>query len=825
MDRVIIAQLEVETLLKENKYHEAIKTIKSLEKPTAYLQQLKSYAQRQIEGTYTVTEDSKQLAEKIYRILELEKWNTASKEISQLEELNAANSDEEITALIYLFKGIILAQSGIATFSECSPLFNEANRILNNYAKRSPEDEQRVAMSRFRLATQYGDYLMQISRYRNSNHVLFVEDDSVFTDALLAWTMAYDMYSKASRIAVQSLKNQHEFLAASRLNLARLYLLRNSIVQTMTENATDKGIITGSLSIEDISYEIVTSLIGQVHDQDIENNNKLLGQKYQLLASVAIRQFDYKSALQHTEKAKQYYLGSGRLSNFASMERSLGNIAGKLGRTEIELEHLLNYDALLELLQEKIPADDIGLQRAGSMARRATSKERLIELLIENHRETEALQILETVKGRSLYDILMESHQELRTDWSAHAVSSIIKKLPDNTAVLEYFIGREGGWGFFIFNNKIKAFRLQEHLYDSPFYGKELPVKEIISTIQKCLVSDLSNTVETSRGVESMAQKMAKRLKEGSGYSRRWQNSLFRIRNWLLPDYILNEVRQYKIETVLIVPHHILHYLPFAALVTERDKTNDQKKMPQPKFLIDENFSVFYAPSLSNWSLFQQRKSKTFHNISAIGVSEFASAPKLNGVKKDLENVKNIFDKVSILAENHVTKDSVIKTLAEPGFLLIGTHGMNDAKKPLDSYFILRKTSDEDDFITAGELFYTSVKKDLIVLSTCYSGLSEKSPLPSDDLFGIQRALLQSGAGAVVASVWDVYDQTGPLVINGMMKHIANGKPATVALTQAQREFLQQERKEKEPVWTHPYFWAMYILSGNGAIRYMQQNP
>jgi hypothetical protein len=29
------------------------------------------------------------------------------------------------------------------------------------------------------------------------------------------------------------------------------------------------------------------------------------------------------------------------------------------------------------------------------------------------------------------------------------------------------------------------------------------------------------------------------------------------------------------------------------------------------------------------------------------------------------------------------------------------------------------------------------------------------------------------------------------------MKHIANGKPATDALAQAQREFLQQERKEK----------------------------
>ncbi|MDR1485686.1 MAG: CHAT domain-containing protein [Planctomycetaceae bacterium] len=827
VDRVVITQLDVEKLFKENKYHDVIKAIDSLKKTTAYLQQLKLYAQHQIDGINAVTDDPKQLAERIYRILEIEKWNTAFKELSQLEELNKANPDEEITALIYLFKGIVLAQSGIVTFSECSPLFDEANRILNNCAKRSPKDEQRVALSRFRVATHYGDYLMQISRYRNSNHALFVADDSVFTDALLAWTIAYDMYNKANRIAAKSLKDQHEFLAASRLNLARLYLLRSSIVRTMTENATDKGVITDVFSIDDISFEMLTSLIGQVHDQDIKNANKLLGQKYQLLANAAIHQSDYEEALQHAEKAKQYYLESGRLSNFASMERLLGNIAGKLLRTETELEHLLNYDVLLELLREAIPADDIGLQRAGYMARRIASKERLIELLIEKHRETEALQILEAAKGRSLHDILIESHQELRTDWSVHTVNSIIKKLPDNTAVLEYFIGRNGGWGFFVINNKIKAFRLQEQLYDNPFYGKELPAKEIISVVQKCLANDLSNTASASRGFESMAQRMAKRLKEGSGYSRRWQDSLFRIRNWLLPDYVLHEIRQNKIETVLIVPHHVLHYLPFAALVTERDKTNDQKKMPQPKFLIDENFSVFYAPSLSGWSLLQQRNSKTFHNISAIGISEFTSASKLDGVKKDLENVKKIFgDAVSILAENQVTKNSIVKVLGEPGFLLIGTHGMNDAEKPLKSYLLLRKMNDEDDdIITAGELFYTSVKKDLIVLSTCYSGLSEKSPLSSDDLFGIQRALLQSGAGAVITSVWDVYDRTGPLVINGMMQHLANGKPATIALAQAQREFLQQERKEKEQVWTHPYFWAMYVLSGNGAIRYVQQNP
>jgi hypothetical protein len=52
-------------------------------------------------------------------------------------------------------------------------------------------------------------------------------------------------------------------------------------------------------------------------------------------------------------------------------------------------------------------------------------------------------------------------------------------------------------------------------------------------------------------------------------------------------------------EIVLIVPHHILHYLPFAALVSQPDnQRRGPLEMVQPGFVADASYSVTYAPSL-----------------------------------------------------------------------------------------------------------------------------------------------------------------------------------------------------------------------------------
>ena len=201
-----------------------------------------------------------------------------------------------------------------------------------------------------------------------------------------------------------------------------------------------------------------------------------------------------------------------------------------------------------------------------------------------------------------------------------------------------------------------------------------------------------------------------------------------------------------------------------------------------------------------------------------VGLVEVAGDPSLPGVARDLESVKTVFhDRLgSVYFADAATVANAKRALGHPGLLLLATHGMNVADRPLESFVVLQPQEGSDGRLTAAELFQTRVAADLVVMNACYSGLADASPLPGDDLFGLQRALLQAGARTVVAGLWDVYDGTAPELIRGLLARVAAGQAAPAALAQSQREFLKKLRASGDPEpWLHPYFWAVYTVAGD----------
>ena len=142
------------------------------------------------------------------------------------------------------------------------------------------------------------------------------------------------------------------------------------------------------------------------------------------------------------------------------------------------------------------------------------------------------------------------------------------------------------------------------------------------------------------------------------------------------------------------------------------------------------------------------------------------------------------------------------------------------ADDPLSSYLLCHADNEQDGQLTAAEILQSKVEAQLVVLSVCYSGLGDRSPLPGDDLFGLQRSLLEAGALNVVAGVWDVYDATGAQLMELFLEQIKQGQAAPVALAAAQREFVKRQRAEGPAnPWIHPYFWAVYKSTGSDLTR------
>lgn len=126
----------------------------------------------------------------------------------------------------------------------------------------------------------------------------------------------------------------------------------------------------------------------------------------------------------------------------------------------------------------------------------------------------------------------------------------------------------------------------------------------------------------------------------------------------------------------------------------------------------------------------------------------------------------------------------------------------------------------------------------LVVLSACQTGLG---PITSEGVFGFQRGLKKAGAGAIVASLWNVDDKATKLLMTRFYHHLLGGMPMSEAFAQAKTDLrchevkIEVETDEDDKshgqirrlgrwVWpkkkvmktVHPYskpqYWAAFIL-------------
>ena len=91
----------------------------------------------------------------------------------------------------------------------------------------------------------------------------------------------------------------------------------------------------------------------------------------------------------------------------------------------------------------------------------------------------------------------------------------------------------------------------------------------------------------------------------------------------------------------------------------------------------------------------------------------------------------------------------------------------------------------------------------LVVLSVCETGLGKLSR--GDELVGLQRASLYAGTPAVVTTLWKVDDRASYELVRSFYNHLDSVDPIE-ALRQAQRETLL--------IFSHPFAWAAFGLTG-----------
>jgi CHAT domain-containing protein/tetratricopeptide (TPR) repeat protein len=307
------------------------------------------------------------------------------------------------------------------------------------------------------------------------------------------------------------------------------------------------------------------------------------------------------------------------------------------------------------------------------------------------------------------------------------------------------------------------------------------------------------------------------------------------LHDWLIPESLQKELKENQIQNLVFSLDRVTRYIPMSAVFDGKN------------YLIENyNISTIISANLTKTG---DRLPPGTQNTSvlALGLSEAKSGfnPLPNvpaeldaivrqsptdplGIYPGLELLNKAFDRIAL-------RDN----LASHRILHIATHGEFVPGNAYASYLLLGDGNKLP--IPDIQELRDLNKIHLVVLSACQTALGETGQ-DGSEIAGLSYYFLEKGAKAVMASLWQVNDESTRLLMERFYSNLAKGtteSPITKAqaLRQAQLNLIRGDRTTTantdsrslvaEPRlgvqtsasqasgFSHPYYWAPFILIGN----------
>ena len=264
-----------------------------------------------------------------------------------------------------------------------------------------------------------------------------------------------------------------------------------------------------------------------------------------------------------------------------------------------------------------------------------------------------------------------------------------------------------------------------------------------------------------------------------------------------------------------IVPHGPLFGLPFAALLDSTDH-----------YLI-EQYEIHYAAAAGVLDYTSRPRPPRERSSLLVGDPAAATAgdalnvlPAMPWARREVAAIASIVPgNKTVLVGDEASEANVRSQLAGRTLLHFATHGIVRNSESLASYLALHPTgseADQDGRLTADETYTLNLDADLIVLSGCRTALG---PVLGDGVIGFTRAFLAAGASTVIATMWDVPDQTSFEVMRAFYRTWTAGHGPAWSLRAAQIEVIRSLRAGRirtagAALPEIPLLWAGFAVIG-----------
>ncbi len=300
---------------------------------------------------------------------------------------------------------------------------------------------------------------------------------------------------------------------------------------------------------------------------------------------------------------------------------------------------------------------------------------------------------------------------------------------------------------------------------------------------------------------------------------------------------------------LIIAPYGPAHLLPFHALRYDGAALGEHRLISYLPSASALQFVDLAAYSRRDWK--QSRVLAIGNPANMSHHAPLAPAPQslrsLNGAETEATYVASLFPGSVLLLGEQATEQAVRQAIPHATILHLATHGILSEEAPLASAIALANGEE----LTVTELMGMQVRADLVVLSACETGRGKTTG--GDDVVGLTRGLLATGAQAAIVSLWPVDDIAASLFMGEFYRQLsASGSPgqalrgaqrylASLDATTAQVELKKMHTSlaqlstantmpsEIDLVrhlgstegtvpgssdYRHPYYWAPFILVG-----------
>ena len=270
-------------------------------------------------------------------------------------------------------------------------------------------------------------------------------------------------------------------------------------------------------------------------------------------------------------------------------------------------------------------------------------------------------------------------------------------------------------------------------------------------------------------------------------------------------------------QPVLIAPSGPLHLLPFAAL----------RKDPNSEY-VGERYDLSLVPSVGAlwviWGRMKKREKSASRRVERVlsvaypgSNADEKEKEYLLNVKQEAQAIKECFQaqgvNVQMLADEKATAERVIEASAGQDVVHIGSHGLFDAKNPLESGMQLAGS-----FLSARQLMVRMDLQRTRLLSLGACEVGRVGVNSGDEIMGLTMAGLIAGAETVVAGLWRVDDASTQKLFTVFYGQLAKGVAPMRAMQEAQRQVREWEDENGKRRWHNPYYWAAFQVIGMGSL-------